>query len=166
MGSSGVMSAGDAPTADGGMIDDGVLTIALDAESIGLVIGRAGTTVKQLQAETGANVSVARERSCAVMSASTPAAVEAARDWITNLLEKHAAASALEVTVSVDCGRQLGAVMGRGGVIVRRSVWELLGCIHGFGRCARRSAVFYLQKAPQGAPMVTSLVRGRTVQPT
>ena len=161
------MSAGDAPTADGGMTDDGVLTIALDAESIGLVIGRAGATVQQLQAETGANVSVDRECSCAVMSASTPAAVEAARDLITNLLEKHAATSVLEVTVSVDCGRQLGAVMGRGGVIVRRSVWELLGCIHhGFGRCARRSAVFYLQKAPQGAPMVTSSVRGRTVPPT
>ena len=46
VGSSGVMSAGDAPTADGEMTDDSVLTIELDAESIGLVIGRAGTTVK------------------------------------------------------------------------------------------------------------------------
>ena len=65
-------------------------------------------------------MSIDRENSCAKVTSSSAAQAEAARAWIEGLLSKHRDAAAAETETSVACGRHLGAVMGKGGVIVRQ----------------------------------------------
>jgi rRNA processing protein Krr1/Pno1 len=155
-------AAGDS-AADGGPVlttlDDGVLTLPLDSESIGIIIGRAGATVKQIEAETGATLKLDRERSCAIVSG-TPAQVDAARDAIAAKLETTAG----EESVTIDCGRHLGAVIGKAGAIIQSLQTETGARIDADRSTSSVKLVGSTEQVAAAAEKIRAIVHGEASQ--
>jgi far upstream element-binding protein len=117
------------------------LCVAIPGDRAGAVIGRGGTTIKQIQARTGTHVDVPREGDAGnpavrtvVITGSSLAACEAARAEVLAALQQHDTPAGgappppghaiFHATVSDE---RAGALIGKGGATIR-DLQERSGC--------------------------------------
>ena len=93
-------------------------SLSISSNGVGAIIGTGGATIRKLQEDTGVAIDVSRSAGTVTLRGKADK-VAAARARIEELLEA-SGANVAEASVSISCHRgDIGAVVGKGGAVVR-----------------------------------------------
>eukprot|EP00239_Pterosperma_sp_CCMP1384_P002830 CAMPEP_0197846536 /NCGR_PEP_ID=MMETSP1438-20131217/3390_1 /TAXON_ID=1461541 /ORGANISM="Pterosperma sp., Strain CCMP1384" /LENGTH=654 /DNA_ID=CAMNT_0043458221 /DNA_START=348 /DNA_END=2312 /DNA_ORIENTATION=- len=102
--------------------DDGSVTMEL-GDALGTVIGRGGSTIKHITAESGAKLDIAKGETLVKISGD-PEQVKRATTMVQQVLDKRLEELANMHTVVIPVGNKASAVLGKGGCNIRKITTE------------------------------------------